>query len=268
MEGRARRKKLRLRRENQMIENILEYLLGAIVKIQNLFSLSFKKSEKRDYHNSIHQESKNFFSKVSQQVNIQKFDEVPEFHLHLYGSGAKRKIEGHAEKKDSRTLVLESIEIGSAETKVDKQFTRLLPLTDINFSDSLFTTKQPEINVTVHYRTLDGKKYQLLRTMTQEIRADGLFNVLLSGSPHIRNVKSQSDISELEKRVLEKLYKTYKETGQKIKWRAKDMFEELNIKDRQDLSALHDSKYMTIALEGTHECFVITTEGIRYMDNQ
>lgn len=251
-----------------MIENFLEHLLGAIVKIQNLFSLSFKKSEKRDYHNSIHQESKNYFSRVSQQVNIQKFDEVPEFHLHLYGSGAKRKIEGHAEKKDSRTLVLESIEIGSAETKVDKQFTRLLPLTDINFSDSLFTTKQPEINVTVHYRTLDGKKYQLLHTMTQETRADGLFNVSLSGSPHIRNVKSQSDISELEKRVLEKLYRDYKVTGVRTKWKATDAFNELNIKDGQDVSTLHDSKYVSITLEGTHECLVITSEGIRFMENQ
>lgn len=251
-----------------MIEDISKHLLETLIKIQNLISFSVKKSEKREYHGSIHQESKNIFSKVNQQVNIQSFDDVPEFHLHLYGSGAKRKIEGHAEKKDSRTLVFESIKIDSVKTKIEKQFTRLLPLTDVNFSDSLFTTKQPEINVRVHYRTLDGKKYQLLHTMTQEKRADGLFNVSLIGSPYIKSITSTSDISELEKRVLEKLYRDFKETGQKVKWKATDVFKELNIKDGQDVSTLHDSKYVTISLDETHECFVITAEGIRFMDNQ
>lgn len=251
-----------------MIDNILKNLFEGLIKMQNLISFSFNKSEKRKYDRSIHQESKNIFSKVSQQVNIQNFDEVPEFHLHLYGSGAKRKIEGHAEKQDSKTLVLESIEIGLTKTKIERQFTRLLPLTDINFTDSLFTTEEPEINVRVNYRTLDGKKYQLLQAMAQEKRADGLFNVSLSGSPYIRNINSNGDISELEKGVLEKLYRDYKEIGTRTKWKATDAYKELDIKDGQDISTLHDSKFIQITLDGTHEYFLITTEGIRYMDNQ
>ena len=47
-----------------------------------------------------------------------------------------------------------------------------------------------------------------------------------------------------------------------------DAFKELGIKDEQDLSTLHDSKFIKIELDGTHECFVLTSEGIRYMDNQ
>lgn len=250
------------------LTKIFSELLQGFIKIKSLLTLNFYKTEKKSYKNSVHQESKNIFSKVSQQVNIQNFDEVPEFHLHLYGSGAKRKIEGHAEKQDSKTLVLESIEIGLTKTKIERQFTRLLPLTDINFTDSLFTTEEPEINVRVNYRTLDGKKYQLLQAMAQEKRADGLFNVLLSGSPYIRNINSNGDISELEKGVLEKLYRDYKETRTRTKWKATDAYKELDIKDGQDISTLHDSKFIQIIVDGTHECFLITTEGIRYMDNQ
>lgn len=251
-----------------MIDDILKKLSEGLIKIQNLISLSFSRSDKREYRSSIHQESKNIFSKVSQQVNIQNFDEVPEFHLHLYGSGAKRKIEGHAEKQDSKTLVLESIEIGLTKTKIERQFTRLLPLTDINFTDSLFTTEEPEINVRVNYRTLDGRKYQLLQAMTQEKRADGLFNVSLTGSPYIRNINSKGDISELEKRVLEKLYSDYKETGARTKWKATDAYKELNIKDGTYIGLLNNSKFVSVVLDGTHECFMITDSGIRYMDNQ
>ncbi len=249
------------------LTKIFSELFEGLIKIKSLFTLNFNKTEKKSYKNSIHQESKNIFSKVSQQVNIQNFDGVPEFHLHLYGSGAKRRIEGHAEKKDSRTLVLESIEIGSTKTKIERQFTKLLPLTDVNYSDSLFTTKEPEINVRVNYRTLDGKKYQLSQTMTQEKRADGLFNVSLNGSPYIKSLSASGNISELEERVLAKLYSDYKETGARTKWRATDAYKKLDIKEGTYLGLLNESKFISIVLDGTHECFMITNDGIRYMDN-
>ena len=36
----------------------------------------------------------------------------------------------------------------------------------------------------------------------------------------------------------------------------------------QDIGTLHDSKFIKIELDITHECFAITSQGIRYMDNQ
>jgi len=116
---------------------------------------------------------------------IQKNDSIPKIHLHLYGSGAKRRVEGHVEKKDDKTLILESIEIDQIKTKVERQFTRLLPLTDINFSNSLFTTKKPKIEVRIIYRTLDGKKYRLTQAMTQTSRTDGFLNISLVGVPKV-----------------------------------------------------------------------------------
>lgn len=116
-----------------------------------------------------------------------------------------------------------------------------------------------------------GKKYLTVGIITQESRDDGQYNLGTIKDLGFRAIQNNSNIaqlSNLEKRVLERLYKTYKDTGQKIKWRATDAFKELNIKDGKDVSTLHDSKYVTIALDRTHECFVITAEGIRFMDNQ
>lgn len=116
-------------------------------------------------------------------------DEIPEFHLQLSGSGATKLIEGHAEKKGDKTLVLESIDIKGIETKLGLQFTKLTYLKNLNFPDTLFTTKEPqEIKVTVIYKTLDGTRYELSQEMKQTDRADGLFNLSLVGSPSIRKL--------------------------------------------------------------------------------
>lgn len=117
-------------------------------------------------------------------------EEIPEFHLHLSGSGATKVIEGHAEKKSDKTLVLESIEIKGAETKLGLQFTKLTYLKNLNFPDALFTTREPqEIKVTVIYKTLDGMRYELNQEMKQMDRADGLFNLSLVGSPSIKKLE-------------------------------------------------------------------------------
>ncbi|GEM_PF-4090986 len=123
------------------------------------------------------------------RTTIQRDEAVPEIHLQLYGAGSKRTIEGHVEKKGDITLILELIEINGSKTEFEQQFTKLLFLKNLHFSDSLFTTKTPEIKVKVVYRTLDGKKYELTQMMNQTTRADGLFNISLIGVPGIRKVK-------------------------------------------------------------------------------
>lgn len=75
-------------------------------------------------------------------------------------------------------------------------------------------------------------------------------------------------ISDLEKKVLTKLYQEYKKTGKKSKLRALDVFQDLGIENGMDVSTLNDSKYVAKVLEGTHDCFLITEEGIRFMDQQ
>lgn len=113
---------------------------------------------------------------------------LPEFHLHLYGSGAKREIEGHIEKQGGPMLVAETIEIDGLETILNQQFTKLFYLKNLNFPSDLFTTKKQNINVKVVYRTLDGRKFEYSQEMSQEGRADNLFNVSLMGTPSIRKL--------------------------------------------------------------------------------
>ena len=131
-------------------------------------------------------------------------DDIPEFHLHLYGAGSKRKIEGHIEKKDSRTLVVESVQINGVVNDVNRQFTRLLPLKNLNHSDELFTTKTQGIKVKVIYKTLNGDRFEYSQKMTQGSRADGLFNVSLEGAPLIKtigNAEVENTLSQLDKEL-------------------------------------------------------------------
>ncbi len=125
-------------------------------------------------------------SKVSHQT--QNNFPIPEIHLQLYGAGSKRTIEGHVEKKGDQTLVLESIEVNGKKTDFGLRFTKLTFIKNLDCADNLFTTKIPKIEVIVLYKTLTGEKYMLTQEMIQTERADGLFNVSLSGSPYIKNV--------------------------------------------------------------------------------
>lgn len=113
----------------------------------------------------------------------------------------------------------------------------------------------------------NNKKYKTVGNISQESRADGKYNLGKISDISFLAINQDSNISNLEKRVLEKLYSDYKKTGQKTKWKATDAFKELGIEDGQDVSTLHDSKFLSIVLDGTHEYFVITQEGIRYMEN-
>lgn len=176
-----------------MIKTIFDKLLAlfseGLVKVRAVFNISANKSDNRQYTGSVHQESKGILSKTNQQVVIHPPNEVPEFHLHLSGSGAKRKIEGHIEKKDSKTLIVENIEIDGSITPIEKQFTKLLPLRDINAPESLFKIPKSDIQVKVVYKTLSGKRYGFTQKMKQSKRTDDFLNVSLSGSPRIAEMK-------------------------------------------------------------------------------
>jgi len=115
---------------------------------------------------------------------------------------------------------------------------------------------------------LNNKRYKTVGYIDQEPRADGNYNLGKIKDITFLHIDNTQNMSTIESKILEKLYKHYKETGEKTKWKAVDAYQELNIKNGQDISPLHDSKFVEIVLDGTHECFMITTEGIRYMDNQ
>ena len=70
-------------------------------------------------------------------------------------------------------------------------------------------------------------------------------------------------ISELEGKILVKLYSEYRKSGKLFRWKTTDAYKELGIVDGTYVGMLNDSKY--IEIEG--EDFVLTPDGIRYMDN-
>lgn len=119
---------------------------------------------------------------------IQQNIDVPEFSLHLYGAGSKRKIEGHIEKNDNRTLVIESIRINNDVTDLNRQFTKLLMLKNINHTDKLFTARKENIEVEIVYKTLTGDRFTYSQGLIQTDRDDGLFNVSLQGYPSISSL--------------------------------------------------------------------------------
>ncbi len=127
-------------------------------------------------------------SNKSNHSNSPHIQKLPELHLQLYGSGAKKNFEGHVEKRDSSTLVIESIEIDGSSTTIGQQFTKILLLENLNYSVALFSEVISDISVKVIYRDLFGKSYELVQGMSQQKRADGLFNFSLVGAPLIKEV--------------------------------------------------------------------------------
>jgi hypothetical protein len=62
-------------------------------------------------------------------------------------------------------------------------------LKNLNFSEDLFTNRKSEIMVAILYKTLDGKKFEFSQTMQQTNRADGLYNLPLTGEPKIKKIE-------------------------------------------------------------------------------
>lgn len=181
------------------ILNANQGVLAAIPIIGGLIFWFFRKRKKDSIHNnSPHISAGQSISAGgditvghhnSKQTIIQN-EEIPEIQLQLYGSGANKIIEGLVEKKGDKTLILESVEIKGIKTKLNQQFTKLTYIKNLNFSESLFSTKEPqEIKIRVVYKTLDNKRYELTQSMSQTNRADGLFNLPLTGAPSIRKVE-------------------------------------------------------------------------------
>ncbi len=71
-------------------------------------------------------------------------------------------------------------------------------------------------------------------------------------------------ISNLEKRVMYRLYKKYLEENKLFQWKFTDACGTLGIADGSYVGTLNDSKY--VKLDG--EYLVLTSDGIRYMDSR
>ena len=80
----------------------------------------------------------------------------------------------------------------------------------------------------------------------------------------IQKIGNSDLVSELEQRVLEKLYKEYKATGKLYCWKITEAYKELGITEGDYVGVLNDSRY--ISIDG--DCLKLTTAGIRYMDSQ
>lgn len=115
---------------------------------------------------------------------------LPEIHLHLSGNGTN--LTGHIEKSSTTRLVVLYIKIDGIKTELDQEFTKLVPLNNLNYSKELFNKKQDKIKVEVQYRTLGGDLYSYIRNAQQVKRADGKFNISLIGSPTIKPIPKLS----------------------------------------------------------------------------
>lgn len=73
---------------------------------------------------------------------------------------------------------------------------------------------------------------------------------------------NNENISNLETRILNKLYNEYRSTGRTFRWNVVDAYRELEIEDGTYVGLIQDSEYIT--LDGEH--LLITNAGIRYMD--
>lgn len=133
---------------------------------------------------------------------------IPEFHLQLYGNGTKLSFDGHVEKKTDITLVIEFIEINGIKTDINRPFTKLTHLNDLNHDPALFKLKAPSISIKARYRTLAGEKFDYIVDAEQEPRVAGGFNIKIINSPTIKLV------TILAKEELELVEEARKNDGQ------------------------------------------------------
>lgn len=170
-------------------------ILGIVATLIAIIGLFIKKEKYNIHKNSPHIRAGGHIVSGG-NINVGNFThtitaDIPEFHLQLYGTGSKRTIEGHAEKQDSRTLVIEYVTIDGLKTDLNLNFTKLTYLKNLNFPQSLFLEKKGNIEVNVIYKTLNGERYKLSQSMIQTNRADGLFNIGLTGSPSIKELSEK-----------------------------------------------------------------------------
>lgn len=176
------------------------------------------------------------------------------------------------ENAGSSTAVIQKLRIGDNDVPLDdftlapdKQARKHLNVSGFRILEEKMDTP----NFELFYKDFSSsKRYKTVGNISQDSRADGKYNLGKISEMSFLPINQDGAISNLEKRLLDKLYAKYQMTGSRDKWKATDAFKELGIKDGQDLSTVHDSKFIKIELDGTHECFVLTSEGVRYMDNQ
>lgn len=73
--------------------------------------------------------------------------------------------------------------------------------------------------------------------------------------------------ADLELRTMEQLHERYRKSGKIECIHAIEIFKLLGISDGHDVSILNNSRFLSLSLDSTHECFKLTPDGIRYMDN-
>lgn len=176
------------------------------------------------------------------------------------------------ENAGQSTAIVQKLIIGGDDTRIDEfslspqqKVTKHLNVSGFKILEQKLETPNFEL---LYKDFSTNKRYKTVGNINQEPRADEKYNLGNISEISFLAITQDSNTSNLEKRVLSKLYSEYKRTGQRTKWKATEAFKELGIKDGQDVSTLHDSKFINIELDGTHECFVITPEGVRHMDNQ
>lgn len=77
-------------------------------------------------------------------------------------------------------------------------------------------------------------------------------------------VGHSEDVSDLERKILQKLYREYKSTGRLLRWGVAEAYKELGIAEGSYVGVLNDSRY--VRLDGSD--LVLTNDGIRYMDSR
>lgn len=94
------------------------------------------------------------------------------------------------------------------------------------------------------------------------------------GPPDISNLEKElkklgtfNMPADLELRTMEQLHERYRKNGNIECVHATEIFKLLGISDGSDVSILTNSRFLSLSLDGTHECFKLTPDGIRYMDN-
>lgn len=116
---------------------------------------------------------------------------TPEIALNIRAQANTNRFEVQLVNNSGQSLVAEEIKVNDISTPLNQQFNKLFPIPTVNIPDGIFDNKLDEVIVTVSYRTLDGKSYELSQKGTQQHRnGDGRYNVIFNTPASIGPVGS------------------------------------------------------------------------------
>ncbi len=124
---------------------------------------------------------------------------------------------------------------------------------------SLFEKIFDKLALTLNFLNRDRSPSNRIKVKHSTV---GSLQQAMGSITNVTNYPSET-ISDLERKILNRLYRDFRANSQLVHWGIQEMYREFGITDGTYVGMLHDSKFIKA---DSDEYLTLTTDGVRYMD--